>query len=112
MTKYIISSIIGVFISLVLGFFLTPFLSVIIGAFIAGSLCEGRASGGAQVVFLMGIIYSIPVYLFAGFVVSMIPILGVIIRNIGIGIMFVLNGLGILGGTLGGFVNSKHHSSG
>lgn len=44
MTRYVVSVILGILASLVLGIFITPVLSVIIGGFIAGILCKGGAS--------------------------------------------------------------------
>ncbi|MFZ3169196.1 MAG: DUF5518 domain-containing protein [Candidatus Methanoperedens sp.] len=110
MTKYIFPSIIGFSISIVLGFIITPLLSVIVGGFIAGILCKGGSSGGAGVGLLIGVIYAIPIYLFAGMVASIIPFLGVILGGLGIGIMFFIGILGLIGGTLGGFVGNKRES--
>ena len=96
MTNYAVPAIIGILVSLVLGIFITPVLSVIIGSFIAGILCKG--GGGAGVGIVMGMFYAVPVYLFAGIVASVVPVLGVVLGGIGIWIMIVVSGLGLLGG--------------
>ena len=75
MTEYAVPAIIGILVSLVLGIFITPVLSVIIGSFIAGILCKG----GAGVGIVMGMLYAVPVYLFAGIVASAVPVLGVVL---------------------------------
>jgi hypothetical protein len=106
-TKYIFPAIIGFSASIVLGFIITPFLSIIIGGCIAGILCKGGVSGGAGVGLLIGVIYAIPVYLLAGIVASIIPSLGAILGILGVGIMFVISILGLVGGTIGG-ANSKY----
>lgn len=99
MTKYAVTAIIGTLVSLVLGIFITPVLSVIIGSFIAGLFCKG----GAGVGIVVGMLYAVPVYLFAGIVASVVPVLGVVLGGIGIWIMIVVSGHSLLGGLLGGY---------
>lgn len=101
MTKYAVTAIIGTLVSLVPGIFVTPVLSVIIGSFMAGRLCKEGAGGGAGVGIVRGMLYTVPMYLFAGIVASVVPVLGVVLGRICIWIMIVVSGPSLLGGILG-----------
>lgn len=110
MARYVGPAFAGLIVAVILSFFITPFLSVLIGGFLAGYLSKGGILGGSGVGFLLGVITAVPVILFAG-AISVIPyigpIIGIILGVFGFGLMLAVGAFGLIGGFIGGMLGGK-----